>query len=79
MYFSDISVYQIPSHFRPKYTNLHQSHTNLARKPTILYMQSAKSYAIHQYTKSYTNFAKDMVIYGDLCPLLYRLPFSIFC
>ena len=24
---------------------------------TILYMQSAKSYAIHQYTKSYTNFA----------------------
>ena len=34
-------------------------------------MQSAKSYAIHQYTKSYTNFAKDMVIYGDLCPLLY--------
>ena len=42
-------------------------------------MQSAKSYAIHQYTKSYTIFAKDMVIYGDLCPLLYRLPFSIFC
>ena len=43
--------------------------TQASRKPTILYMQSAKSYAIHQYTKSYTNFAKDMVIYGDLCPL----------
>ena len=31
MCFSDISVYQIPSHFRPKYTNLHQSYTNLAK------------------------------------------------
>ena len=30
MCFSDISVYQIPSHFRQKYTNLHQSYTNLA-------------------------------------------------
>ena len=31
MDFSDISVYQVPSHFRPKYTNLHQSYTNLAK------------------------------------------------
>jgi hypothetical protein len=31
MYFSDISTYQFPSHFRPKYTNLHQSYTNLAK------------------------------------------------
>ena len=37
MYFSDVSVYQIPSHFRPKYTNLHQSYTNLALPFAILY------------------------------------------
>ena len=30
MDFSDIFTLQIHSHFRPKYTNLHQSYTNLA-------------------------------------------------
>jgi hypothetical protein len=40
MYFSDISVYQIPSHFRPKYTNLHQSYTNLAK----LHLSQLKSH-----------------------------------
>lgn len=36
------------------------------KQDTVFYMQSARSYAIHQYTKSYTIFAKDMAIYGDL-------------
>ena len=40
MDFSDISTYQFPSRFRPKYTNLHQSYTNLAK----LHLSQLKSH-----------------------------------
>ena len=49
MYFSDISVYQIPSYFRPKYTNLHQSYTNLAK----LLLSPLKSHIWHSFSNSF--------------------------